>query len=57
MHPNWLKGNPLIADKVTPELGAKVVKLVADDMARAKREAEEEKERKDKGGKKSRAKR
>lgn len=55
MHPNWLKGNPLIADKVNPELGAKVVKLVADDMARAKREAEEAK--KAKRGEKSRAKR
>ena len=57
MHPNWLKGNPLIADKVTPELGAKVVKLVADDMARARREAEEKEERKAKRGEKSRAKR
>jgi hypothetical protein len=41
MDPNRLKGNPLIFDKLTPELGGKVVKAVADDMARAKREADE----------------
>ena len=41
MAPNKLKGNPQVFDKLTPELGGKIVKLVADDMARAKREAEE----------------
>lgn len=50
MDPNWLKSNPLISDKLNPELGAKVVKLVADDMARAKRAAEAD--RKAKGDKK-----
>jgi hypothetical protein len=41
MDPNRLKGNPLIIDKLNPELGGKLVKLVADDMKRAKAEAEE----------------
>jgi hypothetical protein len=41
MDPNRLKGNPLVFDKLNPELGGKVVKAVADDMERARREAEE----------------
>lgn len=41
MDPNALKGNPLIFDKLNPELGGKVAKLVDDDMRRAAREAEE----------------
>jgi hypothetical protein len=40
MDPESLKGNPLVFDKMTPELGGKVVQAVADDMARARREAE-----------------
>lgn len=34
MDPNARKGNPLIFDKLNPELGAEVVKLVGDDMKR-----------------------
>jgi hypothetical protein len=41
MDPNSMKGNPLLIDKLKPELGADLVKAVADDMARAQREAEE----------------
>ena len=52
MDPNRLKGNPLIIDKLNPELGAKLVKLVADDMQRAKNEAEEKAEKAKKAKKK-----
>lgn len=48
MDPNALKGNPLVIDKLNPELGAKLVKAVADDMERAKKKAEEEKQSKEK---------
>ncbi len=48
MDPNELKDKPLIIDKLNPELGAKVVKAVADDMERAKKKAEEEKQKKQK---------
>ena len=53
MDPNWQKSNPLIVDKLNPELGAKLVKVVADDMKRAQKEAEEKakraKKKRDKG--------
>lgn len=45
MDPNSMKGNPLLIDKLKPELGADLVKAVADDMARARREAEEKTKR------------
>ena len=45
MDPNSLKSNPLIIDKLNPELGGKLVKVVADDMKRAKAEAEEKAKR------------
>jgi hypothetical protein len=45
MDPNAQKGNPLIIDKLNPELGAKLVKLVGDDMKRAAAEAKEKAER------------
>jgi hypothetical protein len=48
MDPNSLKSNPLILDKLNPELGGKLVKAVADDMQRAKKAAE----KKAKGAKK-----
>ena len=40
-----LKSNPLIIDKLNPELGAKLVKAVADDMKRAQDEAAEKAKR------------
>ncbi len=46
MDPNRLKGNPLLIDKLNPELGGKVVKAVADDMERARPEAEEKAKKK-----------
>jgi hypothetical protein len=45
MDPNFIKGNPLVFDKLKPELGGKVVKAVVDDMKRAQREAEEKAKR------------
>ena len=36
-----LKGKPLLIDKLKPELGGEVVKLVADDMERAVKERAE----------------
>jgi hypothetical protein len=36
-----IKGEPVVFDKLKPDLGSKLVKAVADDMARAKRAAEE----------------
>ena len=51
MDPNALKGNPLLIDKLNPELGGKVVKAVADDMERARREAEEKAKKKKKKAK------
>ena len=45
MDPNFIKGNPLVFDKLNPELGGKAVKVVVDDMKRAKREAEAKAER------------
>jgi hypothetical protein len=45
MDPNRLKSNPLIIDKLNPELGAKLVKAVADDMKRAQDEAAEKAKR------------
>ena len=47
MDPKALKGNPLVIDKLNPELGGKLVKAVADDMERA-RKAREEKARRGK---------
>lgn len=41
MDPNSVKGNPLVFDKLKPDLGGKVVKAVVDDMKRAQHEAEE----------------
>jgi hypothetical protein len=41
-----LKAPPLLIDKLTPELGGKVVKIVADDMDRAKKAAEQKRKRK-----------
>ncbi len=51
MDPTRLKGNPLVFDKVNPELGGKLVKAVADDMERARREAEEQAKKKKKKAK------
>lgn len=48
MDTNAYKGNPQVLDKINPELGGKLVKAVADDMQRAKKEAEEEKQNKQK---------
>jgi hypothetical protein len=45
MDPNFIKGNPLVFDKLKPELGGKVIKTVVDDMKRAQREAEEKAKR------------
>ena len=45
MDPNSIKGNPLVIDKLKPELGGELVKAVADDMERVKREAEEKKKK------------
>lgn len=41
MDPNRLKGNPLVIDALTPELGSKVVQAVHDELLRAEREADE----------------
>jgi hypothetical protein len=46
MDPTRLKSNPLVFDKINPELSAKLVKAVADDMERARREAEEKAKKK-----------
>ena len=45
MDPNFIKGNPLVFDKLKPDLGGKAVKAVVDDMERARREAEEKAKR------------
>ena len=42
------KGKPLLIDKLRPELGGEVVKLVSDDMERAVKEREERKAKKKK---------
>jgi hypothetical protein len=41
MDPNWRKGNPVVIDELTPELGGKLVKAVHEDMVRAKRAKDE----------------
>jgi len=45
-----IKGSPIVFDKLKPDVAAKVLKAVADDMERAKRESEERKKRKKKTG-------
>ena len=41
-----LTGKPLLIDKLKPELGGQLVKLVADDMERAAKEREAKKAKK-----------
>jgi len=53
MDPESLKGNPLVFDKLKPDLGGKVVKAVADDMERARREAEDKARKRKKADKKA----
>jgi hypothetical protein len=43
MSTDRVKGDPVLIDKLKPELGGKLVKLVADDMERAAREREAKK--------------
>jgi hypothetical protein len=53
MDPESLKGNPLVFNNLKPDLGGKVVKAVADDMERARLEAEEKARKQKKAGKKA----
>ena len=46
MDPKHLTGKPVLMDKLNPELGGKVVKLVGEDMERAQRQAAERAEKK-----------
>jgi len=53
MDPKSPKGNPLIFDKLTPELAGKLVEWVGDDMKRAKREAEEKQKKREAEGRRA----
>lgn len=43
MDPKRLNGNPLMIEKMRPELGGDLVRAVAEDMERAKKAAEAKK--------------
>ena len=47
-----IKGKPVLLDKLNPEIGAKLVKAVADDMERAKQAREEQEEQENRKGRK-----